>query len=196
MRNLAGEGRRFGVLAGLVAWGFVSAGGAAAQMAVSTFGTTDAQGCFLDAADGVTRGTDRCDKALGEPLAERDMVATLVNRGVVLNRAGRYDEAVRDFDAALTRDPSVPEAMLNRGNSRLLQNRPDDAIADYEAALDNGLAEAHVAWHNIGLAWYSKANLVRARAAFRKALEIRPGFADSVAKLAELEGKRGENDAP
>ena len=169
---------------------------ASAQMAVTTFGTTDARGCYLDASDGVTRSTGRCDRALDEPLSGRDMIATLVNRGVVLNRAGRYEDAIRDFDAALARDPSVPEAMLNRGNSRLLQNRPDDAIADYEAALGAGLAEAHVAWHNIGLAWYAKANLIRARAAFRKALEIRPGFPDSIANLEELEGKRGENDQP
>lgn len=172
------------------------AGVASAQLAVTTFGTSAARGCYLDAGDGVTRDTERCDKALDGPLSERDAVATLVNRGVVLNRAGRYEDAVRDFNAALSRDPSVPEAMLNRGNARLLQNRPDEAVADYEASLAAGLAEAHVAWHNIGLAWYAKANLIRARAAFRKALEIRPGFPDSLAKLEELEGKRGENDQP
>lgn len=182
-----------GVMLGLIA--FAAGATASAQMAVTTFGASDASNCYQDAANGYSTGTDDCDRALGAPMSERDRVATLVNRGVILNRAGRYDDARRDFDAALERDAATPEAWLNRGNSLLLQNRPDAAIADYEKALDNGLAESHIAWHNIGLAYYAKADLVKAREAFRKALEIMPGFKDSEDKLAELQGKRGENDS-
>lgn len=171
------------------------AGVASAQMAVTTFGATDASSCFRDASGGYATGTDDCDKALGGPLSERDRIATLVNRGVILNRAGRYDDAIEDFNAALDRDGATPEAYLNRGNSLLLQNKPDAAIADYQNALDNGLGDSHIAWHNIGLAYYAKADLVKAREAFRKALEIMPGFKDSEDKLAELKGKRGENDS-
>lgn len=172
-----------------------SSGAATAQMAVSTFGATEAASCFRNAADGSSTSTDNCDQALGGPMSERDRIATLVNRGVILNRAGRYDDALRDFDSALTRDATTPEAWLNRGNSFLLQNKPDAAIEDYQKALENGLNEAHVAWHNIGLAYYAKADLVKAREAFRKALEIMPGFKESEDKLAELQGKRGENDS-
>lgn len=171
------------------------AGSALAQMSVSTFGSSDASLCYRDAAGGYSTGTDDCDRALAGQLSERDRIATLVNRGVVLNRAGRYDDAIRDYNAALERDSATPEAWLNRGNSLLLQNKPDAAIADYEAALENGLPDAHIAWHNIGLAYYAKADLVKARQAFRKALEIMPGFKDSEDKLGELQGKRGENDS-
>lgn len=181
----------FTILAAFLA----GASAASAQMAVTTFGATDATSCFQDASNGYATGTDDCDRALGGPLSDRDRVATLVNRGVILNRAGRYDDAIRDFDAALARDGATPEAYLNRGNSLLLQNKPDAAIADYQSALANGLEEAHIAWHNIGLAYYAKADLVKAREAFRKALEIMPGFKDSEDKLVELQGKRGENDS-
>lgn len=174
----------------------VAIGGAAsAQLAVSTVGSSDAASCYRDASGGYSTDADDCDRALGGSQSDRDRIATLVNRGVIYNRAGRYDDAIRDFDAALARDSVTPEAWLNRGNSWLLQNKPDASIADYQKALDNGLAEPHVAWHNIGLAYYSKADLVKARRAFRKALEIAPGFQDSEDKLAELQGKRGENDS-
>ncbi|MBY0420837.1 MAG: tetratricopeptide repeat protein [Parvularculaceae bacterium] len=187
--------RSTGVFLGLCVAALSWAAPSSAQLSVTTFGASNARGCYIDAS-GPTTNTEQCDKALSEPLAERDLIATLVNRGIIRNRAGKWTAAIADFDQALARDPTTPEAWLNRGNSLLLMNKPDEAIANYEKALANNLGEAHVAWHNIGLAWYAKANLIRARAAFRKALELKPDFEESAAKLKELEGKRGENDEP
>lgn len=157
---------------------------AAAQMSISTFGATDAQGCFEDARSDVTTTVDRCDAALrGQTLTKRDRLATLVNRGIVLNRAGRLDDALADFNAALEKDPSLSEAWLNRGNAQYLRGQYDLAIADYEKSLETDLSKPWVAWYNIGLAREALKDARGARTAYERALEINPEFSLAKEKL-------------
>lgn len=158
---------------------------ATAQMSVSTFGATDAQLCFEAARDDMSTTTTDCDEALRQGgLNRRDEVATRVNRGVLLNRAGRYEEALADFDYALTKNVETAEAYLNRGNSYYLQRRYDDAIADYQKSLEYGIAKADVAWYNIGLAHEAQKDSVKARDAYRMALQTNPDFGPALRKLA------------
>jgi tetratricopeptide (TPR) repeat protein len=159
---------------------------ASAQMAVSTFGATDAQSCYEDAREVIVSDVGNCDEALrGVNLTARDRRATLVNRGIILNRAGRIDEALADFDRAIADDAALAEAYLNRGNSHYLAGRFDAAISDYRRALDNGLEKDFVAWYNIGLAQEAKKDPVAARAAYRTALERNPNFSPARDKLDE-----------
>lgn len=161
---------------------------AAAQMSVTTIGASDAQLCFDAARDPMTRSTNDCDEALERGgLSRRDEIATRVNRGVLLNRNGRIDEALADFDYALGRDSTLAEAYLNRGNSYYFQRRYDDAIADYEASLRYELGKAHIAWYNIGLAYEAKKETVKARDAYRTALEIKPDFGPALDKIGVAE---------
>ncbi len=159
-------------------------GAAHAQMSVSTFGATDARLCYEQAAEATVASTDDCDKALREAgLTKRDRIATLVNRGIILNRAGRFDEALADFGKALDSDAGLAEAYLNRGNTYFLMRRYDEAIVDYERSLDNGLGKSHVAWYNIGLAHEAKKDAVKAREAYRTSLSIAPDFGPAQKKL-------------
>jgi tetratricopeptide (TPR) repeat protein len=168
----------------------LSPGAALAQMSVSTFGATDAQLCYEAAADDFASNTDDCDEALkGGTMTARDRIATYVNRGIILNREGRLEEALADFDTALEKDGEVAEAFLNRGNTYFLMRRYDEAIADYEASLRYDLGKAHVAWYNIGLAQEAKRDDVKAKDAYRAALEINPEFGPAQKKL-------GLSDAP
>ncbi len=157
---------------------------ATAQMSVTTFGATDAQQCYELARDDFSRDASACDDALRvQSMTERDRVATYVNRGVVLNRAGSLDDALDDFNKALAQDGELSEAFLNRGNTYFLMRRYDEAIADYEASLKYGLTKSHVAWYNIGLAHEAKRDAVKAREAYRMALEINPDFGPAQKKL-------------
>ncbi len=170
----------------------LTASAAAAQMSISTFGATDAQGCFEDARSDVTTTVDRCDAALrGQTLTKRDRLATLVNRGIVLNRAGRLDDALADFNAALEKDPTLGEAWLNRGNTQYLRGRYDLAIADYEKSLETNISKPWVAWYNIGLAREALKDARGARTAYERALAINPGFSLAKEKLG-LEGDDGD----
>lgn len=157
---------------------------AQAQMAVSTFGASDAQLCYREAADILSEDVRPCDLALQNGgMVVRDRIATLVNRGIVLNRAERFVEALADFNAALDLDDETPEALLNRGNSYYLMRRYDEAIVDYEAALGAGLTKAEIGWYNIGLALDAKNEPAKAREAYRKALDLNPDFGLAQKKL-------------
>lgn len=157
---------------------------AVAQMSVSTFGATDAQGCYEDAQSETTMSVDRCDAALrGQALTKRDRLATLVNRGIIQNRAGRHDAALADFNAALDGDQALGEAWLNRGNAQFLLRKFDLAIADYEKSLETGLSKPWIAWYNIGLAREALKDARGARTAFERSLEINPEFGLAKRKL-------------
>ncbi len=157
-----------------------------AQMSVTTFGATDAQECFKNASRESNRDTTPCDDALRGYLGSADRQATLVNRGIILNRLGRLMEAREDFNAALATNSALPEAYLNRGNTYYLAGRDDQAIRDYELSLQYGVSEPWSAWFNIGLAYESKGDREKAREAYQKALDLSPGFTQAQAKLASL----------
>ena len=163
---------------------FAAPSGALAQMAVSTFGATDAQLCYQAAADDFASDTDDCDDALkGGALTARDRLATYVNRGIILNREGKLDEALADFDRAIEKNGELAEAYLNRGNTYYLMRRYDEAIEDYQASLRHDLRKSQVAWYNIGLAQEAKKDNVKAKEAYRTALEIDPEFGPARKKL-------------
>ena len=167
MRLLCGLG---GVLAVMTA-------SAAAQMSVTTIGATDAAACYQNAQDEFSQDTTYCDIALTNGATTRaDRKKTLVNRGVIYNRAGALDKAIADFNAALDIDDDLAEAFLNRGNSYFLMSRFDDALADYHRALELDVSKPWAAWYNIGLVYAAKKQPDKAREAYEKALEINPNF--------------------
>ena len=159
---------------------------AKAQMSITTIGATDARTCYHDASDGLSTNVDSCDTALRDgTLTRRDYNSTLVNRGIILNRAGDYAAALDDFNKALSKNPNLAEAFLNRGNTHFLMRDLDAAISDYESAIAKGLKKSHVAWYNIGLAYDAKKSPKQALVAYKKALEIDPEFSLAQQKLAQ-----------
>ncbi len=167
----------------------LAATSAQAQLAVTTFGATDAQACYDDARSDAATSTESCDAALkGQALTRRDRIATLVNRGIVHNRAGRLTDALADFNAALDADGSLGEAYLNRGNARFLAGQYDLAVADYEKSLDTELSKPWVAWYNIGLAREAQKDARAARTAYERSLDINPSFGPARKKLG-LDGE-------
>lgn len=169
----------------LLALAALAAPAATAQVAITTLGATEAQACFRDAGDGVTSDTSRCDQALRDPnLVPRDRQATLVNRGIVLNRAGQAAEALAGFDSALAADAALAEAWLNRGNSLYLLGQPEGALADYRRSLALGLRRDHVAWYNIGLVHHARGEIDEATRAWLEALARNPDFTQAAERLA------------
>lgn len=179
---------RIATIAAIAATSVLGFSGAAAQMAVTTFGATDAASCYDNAANDLSRETDPCDQALARGgLTRADRLKTLVNRGIIHNRNGDLKAAVDDFNAALDIDAGVGEAYLNRGNSYYLSGQYDAALADYEAALANDVNKPWAAWYNIGLAYEAKKDKQKAREAYEKALELNPSFTPAQLKLTKLQ---------
>jgi tetratricopeptide (TPR) repeat protein len=83
---------------------------------------------------------------------------------------------------------------LEKANAALKAGQLDDAIAGYDkvAAGAPNLPEVH---HNLGLAWSRKGDKAKAEAALRKAIELKPGFADSHRALSVILYESGKRDA-
>jgi polyferredoxin/tetratricopeptide (TPR) repeat protein len=63
---------------------------------------------------------------------------SLYYRGVILNRLGRPDEAIRDLDAALAESPELLTAREERGEALWRSGRRDEAIAAWKDAVQAG----------------------------------------------------------
>lgn len=67
----------------------------------------------------------------------------LTNRGFVLSRLGRYQDAVNVLDSALTIDKDEPVALSNRAFALLQLGRNDEALKDVERSLRSYPANAY-----------------------------------------------------
>ncbi len=180
---------------GLALLAVVAAPAAFAQQTSVVFGNTDAQTCYQEArfGVGVSAGLGACDKALRDTLLSRtDRIATLVNRGILLNRAKRYQDAIGDFNTAITLEPRSGEAFLNRGNSHFFLRDFDAALVDYERAIELGTRDLHAAHFNRGLVLEVMARPEEALEAYRRSLEVRPDFLPAAARAEQLAGDIGE----
>jgi len=58
-----------------------------------------------------------------------------VELGEVLLRAGKVNQAIREFDEELRRDPGNLHALVRRGEARLIQENVEAALQDWEKAI-------------------------------------------------------------
>ena len=131
--------------------------------------------------------TKDCDDALEDTeMTLRDRASTLVNRGVVYNNGRKFDSALTDFQAALAIDSEIPEAYLNRGNSRFFEGRLQEAIADYTHAIDLNIERMSAALYNRSLAYGQIGDFKSARADLQAAVALSPDFKEAQAQLALL----------
>ena len=99
-------------------------------------------------------------------------------RGLVRERQGELQAAIRDFTEALRFDPQLAVAYNNRGIALDRNGEPKRAIEDYREALklDPNYAAAY---NNRGLAWSSLGDDKQAIADFDQAIRLDPKFASA-----------------
>ncbi|MES2605781.1 MAG: tetratricopeptide repeat protein [Pseudomonadota bacterium] len=128
-----------------------------------------------------------CTRALEfDHLSPRDHAATLVNRGILLAAHESYQDALNDYNKAMTLRPELAEPYVGRGNLWFLAGRFDTAIDDYNKALDLMLGRSHLALFNRGLAYEKAGKAQEAIADYRQALALQPEFKLAQEKLAKL----------
>ncbi len=59
-----------------------------------------------------------------------------LNRGIVYQRKGQYDQAISDYNKALEINPRFAKAYNNRGLAYKKKGKYDQAISDYNKALE------------------------------------------------------------
>src|SRR5688500_7621050 len=138
----------------------VAASGAAGQ-AVTTIGSSAAQACYEAARDQrsaqVNLGT--CNQAMKEGLSSFDLVATHVNRGIILALRADYANAVLDYDTAISLDPGQAEAFLNKGLLLRLPKRDRDAVEALNVAIAKRTTEPALAYFARAVAHEGLGNL-------------------------------------
>ena len=100
-------------------------------------------------------------------------VRALTNRASTFKELGRYEEALTDYNRALTLDPNYASAHYNLGNALLDLGRPHDAVESFNRALaiNPGQADAYTSRAD---AYFHLRRPKDAIADFRRALTIAP----------------------
>ena len=159
--------------------------------AVSVIGNSAARSCYLAAE---SRGAPSlevlrfCDDALArEALTESELVATFVNRGILKARLGELDEAISDYDAALSRDPDEPEAYLNKGFALLHRSDSgNEAKPMFDTALAKKTRRPELAYYGRGVAHELGGQVRAAYQDYRQASRLDPKWRQPKLELARF----------
>ncbi len=156
------------------------------QAAVSVMGDGLAHLCSMAALSGVSdaKSIETCTLALeNEPLSGRDKAGTLVNRGVMYLARLQYSTAKLDFDDAVTADPTLGEAYVNRGAALVAMRRYSDGVVDIEKGMGLAPEEPEKAYYNRALAREGIGDLKGAYLDYLKASQLKPDWADPQREL-------------
>lgn len=129
----------------------------------------------------------QCDLAIEEDvLTPHDLAATYVNRGVLFLASQDYASAKRDFDKAVSIEPGLGEAYVNRGAALIGLGRERDGIADINKGLGLNAMEPEKAYFNRALAEERLDDLKSAYADYQKAVELKPDWTMAKTELARF----------
>ena len=162
--------------------------------AVTVLGNSSARLCYeaAESRGSPTAGMLRtCDEAMrADALSDYERVATLVNRGILKARLGRIDDAILDYDAALSRDPGEAEAYLNKGFALLhLDDSAQQARPMFDSALAKKTRRPELAYYGRAVANELSGEVRAAYQDYRQASLLDPKWRDPKADLARFSVK-------
>lgn len=166
---------------------FRPAGAAAGfALALALAGPAKAQSSLaadLDACEAGAHGDlaaglaiNACERAAeAAETTDRVRAQILINLGVLRLQAGQGRLALAHFETAAALAPDLPVARLNAAAAAIETGVYDRALRHAQSALDTGLAPAHWAWFNMGLAHEGMGRRQEAYAAYGRAAALAPG---------------------
>ena len=133
------------------------------------------------------------------------------NRGNLLLELGKSTEALKSFEKAIKLKPDFAEAYNNQGNALLKLKRIDSALKSYEKSISL-MPNYYQAYHNCGRAFYERnkkneilknyekskkfnSDLDSAIKNYKKAIELKPDFAEAYFDLGSIFSEVNKNDA-
>lgn len=102
------------------------------------------------------KAIDDVTKALSLPISPASEIRNRKMRGMLFYQTKRYDEAIKDFDVAISKNPADFKDFLFRGWSYFYSNKFEPAIADFNSALKISPGEIGIrrfraqAYNNLG----------------------------------------------
>lgn len=121
---------------------------------------------------------------------------TFATRAIVLYNVKKYDAADKDFNRALSLDPTDPEINNNYGWYLTQVGRYQDALKYFRVAVDNPLYKTPgMAYINMADCQLQLGALDAAEESLRKGARYQPGNPQALYLTALLSYKRGQFDA-
>jgi Tfp pilus assembly protein PilF len=107
------------------------------------------------------------------------------NKGTILVRMGKYEDALKAYDSALNLNSEYSAAMINKGIVLSKINKYADALDLFEKSI--GLDSTNsVAWYNKGLALARLNKFKDAIASFNTSIDINPEYVDALYSRGKL----------
>lgn len=181
-------------LASFVAAFIVSASLSGAHAAVQVIGNGPEHQCYQASKTGRSdrKALEACTQALqNSPLSASDRAATHVNRSVLLLATKNPRAALADTDSALSIDPALVAASVNRAAALIRLERYAEARATLDRALPMATGfELTRGLFNRAVASEALGDLTAAYEDFRRIVELDPGFEDARTELARFQVQR------
>ena len=151
--------------------------------------TAAVTGLGMSLQDALRANEDGEIRFLDEILRERRLgIVARTNayreRGRQHRLAGRYEQALADFNRAMDVKPQYPDALYGRGETYRLMRRYEEALADFDRAID---LEPEAAWGiaSRGETYQSMERYEEALADFDRAIDLEPEMAWVIASRGE-----------
>ena len=158
--------------------------------AVTVVGNSSARMCYEAAASDLTSrtGLGYCNRALSEEaLSGHDVVATHVNRGILLMRGGKIDAAITDFDRAISLDANEPEAYLNKGVALLKREEAAPAaLSLFTTAIEKRTRRPEIAYYGRAIAHEITGNVKAAYSDYKLASTLDPDWEEPRMELTRF----------
>ena len=154
---------------------------------IIVYATDAAKQCFDAAQTGVNLpyGLEHCNTAVIDPMTNY-RAQTFVNRGIIRADLGDGGGALSDFNIALTNNPSLGDAYLNRALVLIAQKQPNEALAAVNQGIALGATNLQIAYYSRGEIEDDAGQYAAAYSDYQKALAIKPDYAPAQRQLARF----------
>ena len=122
-----------------------------------------------------------------------DDVTCLNVLGVILDRKGQTEEAIRIYQKALQINENSSETHFNMGSILQRLGRSNEARVNYEKAISikSDFLNAHF---NLGLVYQNLQDNIKAIESYEKAIELKPDFHEAIGAMGTAFQAQGELD--
>ena len=154
---------------------------------IIVYATDAAQQCFNAAQTGanLSYGLEHCNTAVIDPMTNY-RAQTFVNRGIIRAAMGDGGGALSDFNVALTNNPNLGDAYLNRALVLVAQKQPNEALAAINQGIALGATNLQIAYYSRGEIEDDAGQYAAAYSDYTRALAIKPDYAPAQRQLARF----------
>ena len=146
----------------------------AVGLAADSFGADTPESLLREAATVASTNVPTALKLCGEAVAKFPTnTQPLVLRARLLDSIRRYDEAIRDFSAALKLEPKSAQIWEGRGEAHFKAGRFKESVADFDRVIELSPGQAPYHWQR-GISLYYAGRFADGRKQFESHLTVNP----------------------